>query len=259
MPKIRNPYQRAMYVMWGLIGLFLILVVVTTVMVMLDIWNSAILIVISILFSLFCLVQFIVWLAGQIQVKRIENFLGSTRPLLRWTYTPEEWQAIKDEEWQEEKGDWKVQLGCLTFLFGLVGLLVGLMGVVEGEEINPFVSTAIGIAFGGSIGAAVAGGNYLAAQNEYLHSDSPSEVVLAPTEIFCNGQYFKANGDYSHIESVKFIPGSPSTLLIETYYYPWWLRDREEGVWAIVVPQRLHREVEAILPFIEVSNPDFDV
>jgi hypothetical protein len=256
MPEIRNPYQQGMVALWGLIGLFSIPVIIALPMVAFGKWGSVILIPVSSPFLLFCLVQGVVWLMGQTQVKQIQDFLASDRPLLRWTYTQAEWEAIKSGQWEETKGDWKLALGCLTSIFGLVGLLVGILGMASGE-INPFVSTGVGVILGGLIGGVVAGGNYLAARREYLQSD-PCQVVLAPTEFFYNGQYFRADGDDSRIERVEYKRGNPSQLILGTYYHPWWMRAREEGEWVIIVPRRVEEQVEAVMQSIRVSQEDAD-
>ena len=143
-PVIGNPYQSAQYVLWGLVGLFAFPVILGVVMVMRGIWSGGALILISMPFLLFCGIEVITWSMGQIVIRQIEAFLASDRPLLRWTYTSAEWQEIQERQWAEDKEDWKLQLGGLTFIFGLVGLLVGLMGM--GNSLNPFVTTPIGLA-----------------------------------------------------------------------------------------------------------------
>jgi hypothetical protein len=249
-PVIRNPYQSAQYVLWGLVGLFAIPVVIGVVMVMRGTWPGSVLILISMPFLLFCGIGVITWGMGQIVIRQIEAFLASDRPLLRWTYTPAEWQEIQDRRWAEDKEDWKLQLGGLTFIFGLVGLLVGLMGM--GNGLNPFVTTPIGLAFGLSVGVVVAGGSHLAARQAYL-GDEPCQVVLAVGEFFYGGQYFRASGDRKRIESVEFKRGHPSELVLNTY--SWNIRSSTEDEWDISVPPRLTDQVEAILPSLQAAIP----
>jgi hypothetical protein len=59
---------------------------------------------------LFGLIGLGTWLYGFWQVHKIKEFLTSGRPLVQWTYTPEEWQELKEANWQEEQGDWQLQL-----------------------------------------------------------------------------------------------------------------------------------------------------
>ncbi|MCA9971322.1 MAG: zinc ribbon domain-containing protein, partial [Anaerolineales bacterium] len=49
----------------------------------------------------------IAWLDRR-QRQRSAAFLNSDRLLLRWTYEPQEWLAIRKLAWQEQAGDWQV-------------------------------------------------------------------------------------------------------------------------------------------------------
>jgi hypothetical protein len=236
----------------------------SSIMVRLGAWETPIMPILSGSFGLLLgLILLIIWALGWSQIKKIEDFLASNRPLIRWTYTPEEWEELKKAKWEEEKGDWKIQLGCLTFLFGLAGLLAGLLIAASESSFDPYTSigelilgglsgAAIGAGAGGAIGLAVAGGNYLAARKAY-HQPTPGQVALSPTEIYANDQYFKANG--GTIESVEFQPETPAQLTIVTY--TWYKRPQEEE-WDIFVPPRLIKAVQAIIPQIMTSEPELN-
>lgn len=200
------------------------------------------------------------WLGGRVQVRRIESFLASQRPLLRWTYTPAEWQEIKEATWQEERGDWRIQLGCLTTLFSLTGLLAGAaVGAEEGigdAIAGGATGTALGAMAGGIIGAAVAGGNYLAAWQAYRQPE-PGEVALAPDEIYANGQYFKGNARSSYIRRAELIPGHLAMLRVELQVPPR-PRSSSEEEWLIIVPERIVQAVEAAIPELTRAKPEFD-
>ena len=82
---------------------------------------------------LFGVITLIAWVWGQTQIRRGAEFLASDRPLVRWAYSTLEWERLKEATWEEEGGDWKVQLGCLTVLFAITGVLTGvLIGADEG-------------------------------------------------------------------------------------------------------------------------------
>jgi hypothetical protein len=80
------------------------------------------------------LVAAVVWAMGQMAIGRIADFLASDRSLLRWTYSEEEWGEMRAASWREAQSEWKVQFGCLTALFGSVGLLVGSGLVMDGPR-----------------------------------------------------------------------------------------------------------------------------
>jgi hypothetical protein len=261
---IPNPYRESFPALLGLVALTLFLAIGGGIMVALGRWDAGLIVPVSIPLALFGLLLLIVWLLGESQRRRAAAFLASDRPLVRWTYTPQEWQEITDEKWEEVKGDWKLTAGCLTGLFGLVGLLVGLM--IAADDISshqPFLEIAIELIPGGLIGTAlgalvgvliglpVAGGNFLAARK--LHRRSlPGQVAVASTEFYVNGHYFEANG--ATIQGVDFQPGRPAILTISTYY--WRFRRPPEDEWVIVVPRRMVEQVREVIPQIAVSEPD---
>ena len=133
--KIRNPNQQSLVALGVMTGLLLWPVLALLGIVVggyAEIFLIIPTIVLAGLLILFAIAWAVSWLAGKRRIRQIRAFLTSTRPLLRWTYTPEEWRELKEAGWQDTKGDWMTQLGCLTFLFGLIGLLIGAM--IGGDE-----------------------------------------------------------------------------------------------------------------------------
>ena len=265
-PRIPHPYQQGLPALVGVVALTFIVVLVSAIMAALGMWESGVVALSSMPLALFGLILLIVWLKGLAQVRQIEAFLASDRPLIRWTYTPAEWQEIKEVKWQEEKEDWKVQWGCLTALFGLAGLLAGLFIATDDISSSLFTleaaielaigglgGAAIGALAGGAIGAVVAGGNHLAARRAYRRLTS-DHVALGAKEFYANAGYFTANGNaITHVELTR---GNPTILTIVTYTSR--VRGPREEEWEIVVPRRLVSEVEAVVPQIVVSGPESD-
>jgi len=261
---IPNPYREGFPALLGLVALTLILAAAAGLMVALGKWDAGLMVPVSIPFVMFGLLLLVTWLLGELQRRRIVAFLASDRPLVRWTFTSAEWREIVDVKWEDEKGDWKTMWGCLTGLFGLVGLLVGLAIAAGETSFSPpildavvetvsggLIGMALGAIVGAAIGLAVAGGNYLALRT--MHDRSvPGQVALAPTEFYANGEYFRANGGV--IQGVDFQRGNPATLMISTYY--WRFRRPPEEEWVIVVPRRMVEQVQDIIPQIVVSEPD---
>lgn len=213
------------------------------------------------LLALFVIVWVVTWLLGLRQLSQIRAFLASNRPLLRWSYTLDEWRELREAAWQEQQGDWRIQLGCLTAIFGLVGLLVSAMvGFDEGLEeaiLYGLAGGAGGLLFGGLLGGAVAGGNRVAARAAYRQTE-PGLVALAPHEIYANDQYFRGNGQTTYLKRASFLPAEPDIpprLLLELKVPPK-PRSSSDEVWEVMVPSRLVQAVEAIVPQLNNARPD---
>jgi hypothetical protein len=260
-----NPMPRlsstALTPLWGVWGLFLAVTALVVALIMigwLADWAYVLTFISGGLWALFSLVIIITWLVGRVTTRKLQEFVTSHRPLLRWTYDSEEWRQVKEVDWQENKGDWKTQLGCLTFIFGLVGLLTGGMigfdeGLVEAVA-GGVIGAMVGAMAGAIIGAVVAGGNYLATRRAYTQTD-PGQVVLGSDEIFANGDYFRADGGQRRLLSANFDLEEPTTLVIMTQAPN--LRGRIiEQEWRIFIPNRLREEVEAVLPRLHIQETD---
>lgn len=251
----KNPYRRGLLAVAGVTGLFLLIALASTGLT-LGGWEDLFIVPAIIsggLTLLFGLIGLGTWLYGFWQVHKIKEFLTSGRPLVQWTYTPEEWQELKEANWQEEQGDWQLQLGCLTVIFALAGLLTGAM--IGGDEglaeafTGGLIGGGIGALLGGLIGAVVAGFNHLAVRQAYQQIE-PGEVALAPDELYVNEDYFKGNGDSSYIKHTELQPGTP-TLLQITVRVPLRPRGPSEETWVVVVPPRMIERVKAILPSLQ--------
>ena len=258
MDKIDNPYVPALATLGALTGLFFLPALVTAVLIARGAFDQPampFLLVGSGLFILFAMVLLIVWVIGRVKVRQMEAFLSSERPLVRWQYTPAEWQAISEARWEDEKEDWKPQLGCMSGLFGLIGLLTGLLlGMEEGlweAVVAGLGGAALGAAIGALIGAAVAASSHLSARKAY-RNPVPGLVALAPHEVLANGDYFRGNGIHRYIQSAQFLPDDPGQLAVQIWAPK--IKGPAEEEWLIAVPPHHRKTVEAILPRLTASN-----
>jgi hypothetical protein len=257
-PRLSSVSLTPLFGIWGLFFVATIMVVSLVLLGWLEDWAYVLAFISGGLWAIFSLVMVITWLVGRVTAGKLKEFVASSRPLLRWTHDLEEWRQVIEVDWQENKGYWKVQLGCLTFIFGLTGLLTGGMigfdeGLVEAVA-GGMIGALAGAMVGATIGAVVAGGNYLATRRAYTQTD-PGQVILGPDEIFANGDYFRADGDERRLLSANFDPDDPATLVIMTQAPT--LRGRlVEQEWRIFIPHRLHEEVEAVLPRLRIGETD---
>jgi hypothetical protein len=251
-PPIRNPHGRGLLPLGGLAGLALLITLAAYALGQLGLANPAFAIIGFCFLAFFGLLWLGVWLAGAIQARRARAFLASDRPLLRWSYSAGEWQQLKETLWQEEKGDWKIQWGCLALLLALAGLLTGLMiGLDEGGlaiALDGVFGLILGGLAGAVIGALVAGGNWLGARQAYRRAE-PGMVALAPNEIFASDDYFRGDGVNGYILEAALRPGRPATLEFQLVVPPRPRMPREEQ-WIIPVPNHLVEKVEEILPLL---------
>ena len=256
LPNLRNPQRSSLLSLGVMIGLLFVPALVLLGMVS-RADNQVILLIPTIivagLLALLVIAWLVAWGQGRRQLGQIKAFLISQRPLLRWRYTPEEWHEIREATWQEQHGDWRVQLGCMTFLFSLVGLLVGgAVGADEGlpEAITYGLTGGLGgLLLGALLGGVIAAGNYLAAWSAYRQTE-PGIVALAPHEIYANAQYFRGNGSSTYLKRARLLPaepGIPPRLLVELKVPPKPRAPRDEE-WEIVVPSRLVETVKTIMP-----------
>ena len=201
---------------------------------------------------LFGVITLIVWIWGRTHIRRAAEFLASDRPLVRWTYSPPEWERLMGAGLEEEGGDWKVQLGCLTVLFAITGALTGVMIGADESFGQALLSGAIGLVgggvIGGVIGAVVAGSQHLAMRRAYTQS-KPGEVVLGHDEVYALGNYFKGNGHSSYVRRVTLHHDAPIRLHIEIQLVPR-VRGPVEEAWMLPIPPQMVKAVEAMLPEI---------
>jgi hypothetical protein len=247
--RLRNPHQRAILTLAGLAGFSLLATLASLALSSVGIVNSALTWISFVFFVFLGLIWIIILLLGLREVRRAKTFLESDRPLVRWTYSLIEWQQLKEAVWKEESGDWKVQFGCLTLLLALAGLLTGVMLGLEGDFFDVIVNGVIGLVLGGlagaTIGALVAGGNFLGSRQAYGRSE-PGQVALGPNEIYASDDYFKGDGVNGFIRMVAIHHGSPTTLEFQLVVPPRPRMPREEQ-WIIPVPSQWVERVEEIL------------
>lgn len=251
-PKLHNPHQRALITMGGLAGLSLLACLLSLGLSAAEIINPALIWISLVFLAFFGLIWLVIWLLGWLQIRRAAEFLASERPLVRWTYSTAEWQQFKEVIWQEERADWKVQLGCITILLAIAGLLTGAMlgweaGVLQTVG-NGLLGTLLGGLAGFLIGALVAGGNYWGARQAYRQAQ-PGQVALGPGEIYANDAYFKADGVRWFVRGVEIQRGSPARLEFQLEFPPRPRMPLEEQ-WVIPLPDEWVEDVEKILPLL---------
>jgi len=258
-PKLCNPNQRALITFGGLVGLALFVFALSLGLLGMGIANPALAWISLIILAFFGLMWPIIWGSGVLQVRRAAGFLASTRPLVRWTYSPAEWQQFKEVIWQEEAGDWKVQLGCLTILLAVAGLLAGAMIGLDEGMLEAVVDGLFGMLLGGLagfvLGALVAGGNYWGARQAYRQT-GPGQVALGPGEIFANDAYFRADGIKWFVRKAEITRGNPATLEVVLEFPPRPRMPLEEQ-WVIPLPEPFIEKVAEILPDLALNYDEW--
>jgi hypothetical protein len=249
-PKLSNPNQSAILTLTTLSGFTLLVALLLGALAIQGYFNFALLAVSLVFLIVLSLMSLIIWLLGARQVWRARSFLKSDRPLVRWTYSPSEWQAIKEAAWQESKGDWMIQGGCLTLVLALAGLLTGIMLALDLNLPEGVAIALTGLMIGGLAGvltgALVAGGNYLGARQAYRRQE-PGIVALGPDELLASDNYFQGDGTNGYILEATLHTGRPATLECVLVVPP---RPRmpRQALWRISVPDRFVEIVEANLP-----------
>lgn len=258
---LKNPHQSALITLAGFVGLAVLVMLVTWGLSLIGYVASAVLWIGFVFIAFFSLLFLIIWILGVRQMRRAKAFLESERVLVRWTYTLAEWQQLKEPLWQEEKDDWKVQFGCLTFLLALTGLLTGIMLGWEDGVLAVVTHGLGGLILGGLIGAVcgtlVAGSNYWSTRQMYKNPE-PGLVALGIHEVYASNDYFKGDGVNSFIREVKFYPGSPARLELQLVVPPRPRMPAEEQ-WIIPVPSRWATQVDEILPLLASQHGDLKV
>ena len=246
---LQNPHHRAITTLTIFVSFWLLTTLILFGGLSIRVVSPALFWISLVFLIFFALMLIIIWVSGRWQVHQAMEFLKSDRTLIRWTYSPKDWQALKEQTWQEENQDWKVQWGCLTFLLALAGLLTGgMLGIEEGIfqiGLNALLGLVVGALFGSLMGALVAGGNYWGARREY-QNPHPGMVALGVNEIFANGNYFKGNEQNKYIQSAKIQPGKLAVLEIVLVFPPRPRREPEE-TWNILIPESSIDSVKAYL------------
>lgn len=254
--KIKHPHRDAFPTLIILTALSVIVTLLGGILAWLRILSIPAVPYIAGSFGLFCgVILVIVWLLGLNQMRRTAAFLASDRVLVRWTYTPEEWDTIRCQRQETTRGDWKLALGCLTVIFAITGALTGVLIGLDDDLGTVLLDGALGLFVGGLIGGilglAVGGGNALGAWLAYrdLH---PEQIALGASEIFANDQYFRSHAPYRYILKAYWDSEDTAFLL-----YDLWNpkpRGGSEETWSIYVPSRMHAAVEAVLSQIVIDK-----
>jgi hypothetical protein len=249
-PPTNDPYRRGLIAPLWLTTLALLVTLVAWGVSAVGLTGYIFLVIAVCFLALFGGITLIVWLSGRMQIRRATEFLASDRPLVRWTYSTAEWERLMGTGWEEEGGDWKVQLGCLTVLFAITGALTGVLIGADEDFVQALLGGAIGLVgggvVGGVIGAVVAGSQHLAMRRAYTQSE-PGEVALGRDEVYVLGNYFKGNGHSSYVRRVTLNRDAPVRLHIEIQLPPR-VRGPVEDAWMLPVPPQMVEAVEATLP-----------
>ncbi len=252
-----DPYRRGLIAPLWLTVLALLATLVALGVSAIGLTNYIFFVIALFFFLLFGGITLIAWLWGRAQIRRAEAFLASDRVLARWTYSTLEWERFKEAAWEEEGGDWKVQLGCLTVLFAIAGALTGILIGADESLGQAVVGGALGLlgggVIGGVIGAVVAGSQHLATRKAYMQSE-PGEVALARDEVYALGNYFKGNGNTSFVRRVTLHRDTTAVWLRIEIQLPPRPRGPAEEAWMLPVPSHKIEAVEAALPGIHKSD-----
>jgi hypothetical protein len=257
-PPTNDPYRRGLIAPLWLTVLALLGTLIAGGATAIGLTDYLFLIIAMFFLVLFGGITLIVWIWGRAHIRRAAEFLASDRPLVRWKYSTAEWERLKEAVWEEEGGDWKVQLGCLTVLFAITGLLTGLLiGSDEGlgqALLGGVIGLMGGGVFGVVIGAVVAGSQHLMIRKAYTQTE-PGEVALGRDEVYALGNHFKGNGTSSYVRRVTLHRDAPVRLHVEIQLPPR-VRGPVEAAWMLPVPPQMVEAIEEVLPMIAPeSNP----
>jgi hypothetical protein len=193
----------------------------------------------------------LMWGLGMVKLWQIHDFLRSDRPLIRWRYTPTEWQNIQAERLCESFPGIALPLGCMTTIFGVVGLAVGgMVGIEDGVNeavVGAFIGVGIGASIGVVLGSSIALGSHLSKQWVYRY-DRSDGVVLGTQEILSGRSYFKGNGRTRYLIHVDI---QKDNLVIDMENPK--IRGESEETWYIPIPHRLTKHVTTMLPKIKTK------
>jgi hypothetical protein len=198
----------------------------------------------------------IIWAAGRANVRQATAFLASDRPLVRWVYTPAEWQDVCTYHYEQLRKD-EVPLGCMPAIFGVTGLLTGLLigadsGLAEALS-GAVIGLLIGAGFGGALALPVRLLNRRAAER-LRHAEIPATVALGVHELFYERYYFDAR--YHTLSSIKLARSGKPRLLISRHAHRASLARQFPS--EILVPPRMLPAVQEALPRIKRSGAQGD-
>jgi hypothetical protein len=256
MMTIAHPYREGLIVLGLLCGLFAVLAAVSGGLALAG-WLTPVWAVVAGVFVLcWALMLAAIWGWGMFKLRQMKDFVSSTRPLIRWCYTPDEWALIQEEQELAQREGLLLAPGCLAVLCAIVGVLVGSMlgfdtGIAE-ALLGGGVGLLSGAAVGGLLGATVAGGNYLAHRWAHQH-DQQMCVALGATEMLYGHAYFRSNDVTHFIEKISLDVQEVPPYLVVELQNPKLLGDDTES-WAILVPQRVVASLKRVLPEVRTRS-----
>lgn len=156
--NIPNPFLPGLWPLLGVTVLALLVFLVVGGLVVFGNVPAGALLLVGLPVALFATISVLTVLWGERQVRQIRDFLESDRPQVRWTYTPEEWAALRESHRQEAQETRQLPVGCLAFLLGVAGLLVGGGVAARSTAFSPHDWEALLEIGGGAVAGALVGG-----------------------------------------------------------------------------------------------------
>jgi len=257
-PNMPHPYKDGVIFCGVLTGAFALSAMIFWALMFADLMDDSIwFILASVMAGFWLLVLTIVWLLGKRKLGHIKGFVNSDRPLVRWRYTTAEWQAMKEQEWEENKEIFRVAPGCLAAIFassGVVfGLLVGLEKGLDAWVQFTFFGVLGGAIIGGLLGGLISLNNYLGSRWS-RNKDRQTLVALGADEVFHEREYFRSNGLTKYIMRVSLDEAAQPPKLTLVLYSPKPRQSSSKQTWSLVIPDRMVEQVKAILPAIRTGE-----
>lgn len=256
--NIAHPYMEGLILLAVLIGILALITAIAAALVVAGLIDLVWATIPGAIMVFQVLILAIVWVVGILRRQQIKEFLDSSRLLICWWYTPEEWRAIQDQHVTEQmEGMMVVAPVALGVLFALVGgLLGGMLGVEEDgialALVWGLIGLLVGALVGGLLGGTIAGGNYLA-YHWTKYFDQQRCVALGPTEILYRRSYFRSNGQTRYFERVDLQEDtSPAQLVIDLCNPK--PRGGSEEIWTIPVPRRTVSSLREVLPEMHIGK-----
>ncbi|EFO82114.1 hypothetical protein OSCT_0037 [Oscillochloris trichoides DG-6] len=248
-PHFRPVGAEVWPVLWSLVGLCVLGIIIATLTGIEELGYALGMVGLTFFFT-----QIIFWFAGRSNARHGAEFLGSNRPLVRWVYTPEEWQQVRSYFYEQMQRN-QPPMGCLPAMFGAIGLLTGFfIGLEEGfpEGLVPMlIALAVGAGFGGLMIIPVKIINHHAAQN-IMRASTPATVALGSHELFYERAYFDARVHRLNAIRLRERKRTMARLDIDRFVPRYSLAIYFPTI--IFVPPRMLPAVQEVLPKIAVHG-----
>lgn len=252
--NVAHPYMEGLIPVGLLFGCFALLAATAAGLVVAGLTTHMWLIPAGINLFIWGLILVALWVWGFFKLQKIKNFMKSSRALIHWWYTPDEWHVIQKQYIKEQTGV-SARPGCLGPIFAFVGAIVGVVGGIVG--------VFVGALIGGGLGATLALGNQLS-YRWVKRFDRQNYVALGATEILHRRSYFRSNGNWRYIKNITLedatkdsafaaLKDSTFAALIVEVCNPKPRGDADE-TWSIPVPERVVPSLRDMLPQIRTGH-----